>query len=230
VSEPRRYFSPKRQANAAATRSAILDAFVEQLSEHGRDNLSPSEAASRAGVSVRTVHLYFPNLDSQVLALGEWFDRHLYPNGVAIASDADDLPRYFREIHANALASPLSRALATSRSQVWQEVRQRRRRKRLDAIREAVKAVGAPPAATEDATAMLLRLSGADASWPLHDLYGLPLDRVPDVIANIVELIVGQLRTQAVDQTYKNPKQPDHQNTRAPAQRPRPAPARLRRH
>ena len=201
MTEPRRYVSPKRQAQAAATRNAIIEAFVEQLSEPGRDTLSPSDAAKAAGVSVRTVHLYFPNVDSQVLAIGEWFDGHLYPNGIAVASDADDLPRYFREIHANALASPLSRALATSPSRVWQEVRQRRRTKRLDAIRAAVKAVGAPRKDTEDATAMLLRLAGADASWPLHDLYGLPLERIPDVIANTVQLLVDQLRAKANDRS-----------------------------
>ena len=44
---------------------------------------------------------------------------------------------------------------------------------------------------------MLLSLSGADASWPLHDLYGLPIDRIPDVIANTVQLIVDQLHAQA---------------------------------
>jgi hypothetical protein len=38
-------------------------------------------------------------------------------------------------------------------------------------VREAV---GAPAQATAEATAMVLRLSGADASWPLHDDYGLP--------------------------------------------------------
>jgi hypothetical protein len=43
---------------------------------------------------------------------------------------------------------------------------------------------------------MLLSLSGADASWPLHD-HGLPLDRVPDVIANSVQLIVDQLKARA---------------------------------
>jgi AcrR family transcriptional regulator len=59
--------------------AAILDAFVEQLSDTGRDALSPSEAAVRAGVSVRTVHLYFPNLEGQVAALSEWFDRHSQP-------------------------------------------------------------------------------------------------------------------------------------------------------
>jgi AcrR family transcriptional regulator len=196
MSETRKYVSPKREAQAAATREAILEAFAEQLSEPGRDKLSPSEAALRAGVSLRTVHFHFPNEESQVVALGEWFDRAFYPQGVVLCEGPADLARYFRDIHAMALQHPLTRALASSRNGVWKEVRQRRRTKRLDAIRKAVKAIGAPPKATADATAMLLSLSGADASWPLHD-HGLPLDRIPDVIAGTVQLIVDQLKEQA---------------------------------
>jgi len=116
-----------------------------------------------------------------------------YPDGVVLAAGPDDLPRYFRDIHAMALLHPLTRVIAASRSGVWQEVRDRRRVQRLDAIRVAVKAIGAPPAETADATTMLLSLSGADASWPLHD-HGLPLERIPDVIANTVALIVSQLQ------------------------------------
>jgi AcrR family transcriptional regulator len=192
----RSYVSPKREAQAAATREAILGAFAEQLSEPDRDKLSPSEAALRAGVSLRTVHFHFPNEESQVLALSDWFDRIFYPEGVVLASGPDDLPRYFRDIHAMALQHPLTRVIAANRSSVWKEVRQRRRVKRLDAIRKAVEAIGAPRKTTADATAMLLSLSGADASWPLHD-YGLPLERIPDVIANTVALIVAQLHDQA---------------------------------
>ena len=195
MTETRRYVSPKREAQAAATREAILDAFAEQLSEPGRDKLSPSEAALRAGVSLRTVHFHFPNEESQIIAIGQWFDQLLYPDGVILAANLDDLPRYFRDIHRKALRHPVSRALATGRG-VWQEMRKSRRAARLDAIRKAVKAIGAPRRATDDATAMLLSLSGADASWPLHD-HGLPLERIPDVIANTVELIVAQLREQA---------------------------------
>lgn len=195
MTSTRRYVSPKREARAAATRNAILEAFAEQLSEPGRDKLSPSEAALRAGVSLRTVHFHFPHEDSQMAALGEWFDSVLYPQGVVVCDGPDDLPRYFRDIHRMALAHPVSRALASDKS-VWREMRQLRRAKRLDAIRHAVKAIGAPPRATHDATAMLLSLSGADASWPLHD-HGLPVERIPDVIANTVELIVQQLRSTA---------------------------------
>ena len=84
---------------------------------------------------------------------------------------------------------------------MWQTVRRSRRLERLEAIRAAVEAVGAPAQATAEATAMVLRLSGADASWPLHESYGLPLDRVPDVIAHTVDLIIRDLRSHVTDGT-----------------------------
>jgi len=68
---------------------------------------------------------------------------------------------------------------------------------RIDAVRQSVAAIGAPPQATRDATAMLLSLSGLDASWRMHETYGLPIERIPDVIANTVTLIVERLRSQA---------------------------------
>lgn len=192
----RAYVSQKRLAQAAATRAAIVEAFVEQLSEPGRASLSPAEAARRVGVSVRTIHLHFPNLDSQIKAVGEWCDQQLFSAGVQVAQGPEDLPRYFRDIHAMALASPYTRALSLTLLK-WPEIRRRRRAVRLDAIRRAVAAIGAPAQATRDATAMLLSLSGLDASWPMHELYGLPLKRIPNVIANTVTLIVEQLQTQA---------------------------------
>jgi AcrR family transcriptional regulator len=196
LSKTRSYDAPKRQAQAAATREAILKAFAEQLSEKGRDTLSPSEAAKSAGVSLRTVHVHFPNHESQLAGLAEYFDARLYPAGVVLAAGPDDLPRYFRDIHTLALKNRLSWVLATN-PKLSGELRQKRRAERLDAVRRAVAAIGAPARETEDATAMLLSLSGADASWPLHNLYGLPLKRIPDVIATTVEMIVDRLRSRA---------------------------------
>ena len=194
----RRYVSPKREAQAAATREAILQAFAEQLSSPDRSTLSPSEAARRAGVSVRTVHMHFPTADDQIIALAEWFDRHFYPTGIQVAQGPDDLARYFREVHEGALKWPITRALTSAHSPVWREVRQRRRAERLDAIRRSVAAIGAPRRATEEAAATLLSMSGADFSWTMHD-YGLPLDRIPDAIARIVQLIVEDLQAAAAE-------------------------------
>lgn len=195
MTQARAYVSPKREAQARATRQAILAAFAEQLSDPDRDRLSPSEAALRAGVSLRTVHVHFPNERSQIAALSEWYDNILYPEGVVLCAGPDDLVRYFRDIHRKALRHPITRALSSGRG-VWRAVREQRRARRLDAIRRAVKEIGAPRRPTEEATAMLLALSGADASWPLHD-HGLPIERVPDVIAHTVALIVDDLRAAA---------------------------------
>lgn len=197
MSEGRTYVSPKREAQAAATRDAILEAFAEQFSDPECTQLSPTLAAQRVGVSVRTVHHYFPDADARILGLGEWFDRRIYPQAVQVAQGPDDLARYFRDIHANALKSPVARALAEFRNPVWNEVRQRRRQARLDAIRHSVKEIGAPKRDTEDATAMLLALAGADISWPMHDSYGLPIERIPDRIAATVQLIVDELKAKA---------------------------------
>ncbi len=192
MSSARRYISPKREAQAQATRTAILEAFAEQLSEPGRDTLSPSEAAERAGVSLRTVHFHFPNEEAQVTALGAWFDATIKLSAVRLAADADDLPRYYRDIHRMGLKHPITRVLASDKG-VWAEMRVTRRTARIESIRRAVKAIGAPPRATADATAMLLSLSGADASWALVD-HGLAPARVPDVIARTVELVLADLR------------------------------------
>ncbi len=189
----RAYKNDKRQAQAAETRNAILKAFAGQLLEPGRSTLSPSEAATTAGVSVRTVHTHFPNYESQITGLAEYYDAELYPGGVDLVTGPDDLPRYYRDIHAKALQNRLSWVLATN-PVFTGEIRTKRRRERLDAIRKAVRSIDAPRKKKEDALAMLLSLSGADASWPLHDLYDLPLDRVPDVMANTVRLIIDDLR------------------------------------
>jgi AcrR family transcriptional regulator len=203
VTASRRYVSPKREAQAAATREAILRAFAEQLSSPGRTTLSPSEAARRAGVSVRTVHMHFPTADDQIIALAEWFDSHFYPTGIQVARGPDDLARYFREVHEGALKWPITRALTRGQSPVWREVRQRRRAERLDAIRLSVAAIGAPRRPAEEATATLLAMSGAEFAWTMHD-YGLPLDQIPGTIAQAVQLIVDDLQATAARSRQKN--------------------------
>jgi hypothetical protein len=140
--------------------------------------------------------VHFPTADDQIIALGEWFDRHFYPQGIQVAQGPDDLARYFRDVHEVALKWPLTRALTTAPSPVWREIRQRRRTERLDAIRRSVAAIGAPRRATEEATATLLSMSGAEFSWTMHD-YGLPLDQIPDSIARAVQLIVDDLQAAA---------------------------------
>lgn len=196
MSTTRRYVSPKREAKAAATRRAILEAFRDQLMEPSRDSLSPTDAAAAVGCSVRTVHGHFPTGESRIEALAALLEEELYAERLALPTSADDLPDHYRTIHQAALDSPFTEALV-SRSGEWRQVRSRRRADRLDAVRRVVAAIGAPADRTEDATAVLLSLAGGEVTLLLRDQAGLAADRIPEALAHTVELIVADLRQAA---------------------------------
>lgn len=197
MSETRRYESPLREAQAAATRERILDAFVEQLTDPERDTLSPKEAAARAGCSVRTVHSHFADGESRVEALAEHLEGRIFPDGLVLPTTADELPAHYATIHRRALEDPLSRALLSQRSSDWKRVRQRRRAERLEAVRRSVASIGAPPQPTEDTTAMLLVLAGGEISLAMRDDHGLPDDRIISTIVDTVEAALDRLRAVA---------------------------------
>ena len=71
LSEPRK--SPV-QARSAASVEAILDATVQVLLSVGKDRLTTTRVALRAGVSVGTLYQYFPN---KIALLQAALERHL---------------------------------------------------------------------------------------------------------------------------------------------------------
>src|SRR6187551_3631036 len=56
----RQYDASGRQAQARATREAIVDAAIVRLREVRPDELGYSDLASDAGVAIRTVYRHFP--------------------------------------------------------------------------------------------------------------------------------------------------------------------------
>ncbi len=71
VLEPRK--SPV-QARSAATVEAILEASIQVLLQVGKEQLTTTRVASRAGVSVGTLYQYFPNKSALLQAV---LRRHL---------------------------------------------------------------------------------------------------------------------------------------------------------
>ena len=69
--EPRK--SPV-QARSTASVDAILEATIQVLLQVGKDRLTTTRVASRAGVSVGTLYQYFPNKSSLLQAV---LKRHL---------------------------------------------------------------------------------------------------------------------------------------------------------
>ena len=71
VLEPRK--SPV-QARSMASVEAILDATIQVLLSVGKDRLTTTRVAQRAGVSVGTLYQYFPNKSALLKAV---LERHL---------------------------------------------------------------------------------------------------------------------------------------------------------
>ncbi len=91
------------QARSAASVDAILDATIQVLLAVGKERLTTTRVALRAGVSIGTLYQYFPNKSSLLQAV---LRRHL--NEVAEA-----IERVCREQHANRLEQMMT-ALVTA--------------------------------------------------------------------------------------------------------------------
>lgn len=58
-----------RQARAAATIGAIVEAAAQILQKEGEEGLTTAKIAERAGVSIGSLYQYFPNREAVLLAL-----------------------------------------------------------------------------------------------------------------------------------------------------------------
>jgi AcrR family transcriptional regulator len=88
----RRYNSPRRREQAAATRQAILEAAQRLFEQHGYAATSMAAIADEAGVALKTVYLAFETKSGMLRAL--WH--------ALLRGDQDDLPvgeqAWFRKV------------------------------------------------------------------------------------------------------------------------------------
>jgi len=90
--KPRRYDSPRRRQQAAATRSGILAAALRLFEQRGYTATSMAAIAAEAGVALKTVYLAFQTKRGLVLAL--W---HLLLRGDEEPVPVGERP-WFREV------------------------------------------------------------------------------------------------------------------------------------
>lgn len=73
----RPYHSPLRDQRAAETRSMVVEALADLISDQGTTEFSMQDVADRAGVSVRTVYRYFPNRQALLDGVSDVVDERL---------------------------------------------------------------------------------------------------------------------------------------------------------
>ena len=192
----RPYHSPARQARSQHTKQVIVEAFIAQLGDSGQATLSPAAAARAAGVSIRTVHHYFPDADAQLAAVADEVEARLYPHPPPLPRTPAELPDLVTAVYRGAEGQlPLLRALV--RSSLGAQVRARRRAGRLKAIRNVLEGIGACQAETRHAVAVVSLLASADAGTVLADQYGLTLEQAGRACAETTRAIIDSLTAQA---------------------------------
>jgi AcrR family transcriptional regulator len=166
----RRYASALRAELSETVRNRILAALAEQLAA-GAADFSLSQVAQRAGVSLRTVHNYFPGEETRIAALAKWIDDQVGLSGEAPAS-FDDIGPYARRMAVGHFRNePLMRAqLAVG---IANRVRRRRRARREEQLRHVVASVVPDPRKAELVAAMIACVISSDIATALGDRYGV---------------------------------------------------------
>jgi AcrR family transcriptional regulator len=96
VKPKRRYHSPRRQEQAAATRQAILEAAQRLFEEHGYVATTMDAIAIEAGVALKTVYSAFATKSGLLRALWD----------LLLKGDADDAPVADRPWYREVLQEP----------------------------------------------------------------------------------------------------------------------------
>jgi AcrR family transcriptional regulator len=163
----RRYVSTLRAELSEEVRERILAALAEQLAA-GAADFSLSQVAQRAGVSLRTVHNYFPGGEARVAALAKWIDDQVGLSGEAPTS-FDDIGPYARRMALGYCRNePLMRAqMAVG---IANQVR-RRRAKREEQLRHVVAGIVPDSRKAELVAAMIACVISADIAAALQDRY-----------------------------------------------------------
>ena len=154
-----------RERQAEQVRTTVLEAVITELEDKAVDDVSMSDVAEAAGISLRTLYRYFPDRSALLQAAGE----HLYGSlGVPFAiAGPQDISASLLDAARRLSARPeLTRALV--RTTAGRATRSAVRGQRVEAIRTALQPAldGLDADTARWATAVIAHLCSA-ASWVL---------------------------------------------------------------
>lgn len=174
----RQYRSALRKEQGRATRERIIEALIEQLGS-GTAEFSIPKVAGRANVSVRTVHHYFPDRESQIEAACTYIESRIGPGepalpefGALLAAYAQVFDRAYAPENEQLVRAQLSPGIA-------RRVRlQRRKAREKSVLLACTKAAGNERGSL--AAAALCVLAGADFGYAMKDRFHLTNKQVAE--------------------------------------------------
>jgi len=197
VLEPRK--SPV-QARSAASVDALLEATIQVLLRHGKEQLTTTKVAMRAGVSVGTLYQYFPNKSALLQAA---LERHLEGVAATVERSCEELngrthpemidALFTAFLHAKMRDRQTSLALHSVSSDVEgaRIVRQMAARFHRAIVRMLASSCDKPPTDPELAAFMLVGAMGGISRSLLES--GAPAERFETVRRELILLGCGYL-------------------------------------
>jgi AcrR family transcriptional regulator len=182
-----------REQHAMATRERILAAVADVLERGDAEEVTVPAVAEASGVSLRTIYRYYPTREELLEAAGRWIGdellKHPYPG------ELDEVADLYQEGARDFDERPgLVRALALS--QLGRHVRGYRRRERLEAIGQALRAelTELPEPELRRAEAVLAYLHNILAYTTLREENGLSGDEIGEAVGWAIRTLIADLR------------------------------------
>jgi AcrR family transcriptional regulator len=192
MSVTRAYNSPLRADQQEQVRDRLLLKVGEILADPATSELSVTEVARRAGVSVRTVYRYFPTKEALLDAFNEMarqrYGLRSYP------SHLDDLPRLVEELFAGfERNAELVEALRVSKAGA--EVRARGKQRQRKAFAKAVSSHTAhlDPDRARMVAAVLHSLISSDTWLTMTRTWGLSASEAADAVKWAIAILRAQV-------------------------------------
>jgi AcrR family transcriptional regulator len=185
--------SSLREQHATVTRERILSAVADLLERGHSEELTVPEVATASGISLRTIYRYFPTREELLEASGRWIGEELIAS--PYAESLDEIADIYQEACRRFDERPgLVRAMVLS--QAGRRVREFRRRRRLEAIRKALRAEvgGLPENELRRAEAALSYLDNMLAYTTMREENGLSSEEVGETVAWAMRTLVEDLR------------------------------------
>jgi AcrR family transcriptional regulator len=200
-SATRRYRSPRRDEQAASTRTRILRACVATLEAGG--DLTYGAVAAEVGVQERTVYRHFPTKGDLEQGVWSWIADHLTHFGFDARTEADLLASMRRSFGGFEAGAPLIRAMVRSNQGLAVRLRQQEQRAAmfLACVEEAGPA--APDAVKRQAAAALQVLYSATAWDQLNSFFGMDASEAADAVELAMRSVFTALRAAGGDATEK---------------------------
>jgi AcrR family transcriptional regulator len=177
---------PLRDRQQAATRQAIIAAFLDLARRENAVAISIPAVASRAGLSVRTVYRYFATKSDLQTAAALNHDQRARTAVDASQIDRANVGTYLRQLWTG-FAADISGVTAEHCTPAGRDLRATRLASSRSIVRAAL-----PPGAADEVVDLVVAVTSSSMFLELVDRMGHRPDRAAAMIAGLVEVVAGE--------------------------------------